>query len=363
MKNASYFNSLFVVGWNVIHEKNSYQIDYFRSACVSFKVFVTTQTAYFQIQKNAHPNEFFVLYRSAFRRFLQIRRFLSKAKKPMTILLAPSGRFAIVYVVLAKFYKIKIVAIEWGDLYEIDERHYITKFFYLRIMRCADVVWYKEPYMRDLLLRNNVDKLFYLPNSVSLDSNWRDDTETKSFDFIWANRHITSRYPELLITSLVDLSLDRRINCMFIGLFNTEQEIDCWLSDIGHVRSNLEEIGIVFKPFSETKEWISRSRFFVLLADHVFGNNSLLETISSGLVPLVNNVEGIQDLVTPHISGFLCDLSIESLKANILYMLDLSDEEHRTLALNGRTTIESSFDIQRWQSKANLMFKGLHDGE
>ena len=362
MKNSFDFNSLFVVGWSAIQEKNSYQINHFRSACVDFKVFVTTQTDYFQSQKNSFPNEFLLLHKNFISRLLQVCSLFSKSKMPTAIFVAPAVRFAIVYVLLAKLYRMKIVAIEWGDLYEIHERDFITRFFYLRIMRCADVVWYKEPYMKELLLENNCSKVFYLPNSVPLNSNRQSGNETKEFDFIWANRNITTRYPELLLKSLIDLSLDRRITCLFIGLFNSEKEIDDWLFDIGYVRLDLEIIGITFKPFGETKDWILKSRFFVLLADHVFGNNSLLESMSAGLVPLVNRVDGIQRTVIPHASGFLTELNSEDLKANILQMLNLRDEEYQTLSLRARTIIEAGFGIEKWQSEANFMLKGLQNG-
>ncbi len=361
MKDSFDFNSLFVVGWSAIQEKNSYQLNHFRNQCEFFKVFVTTQTAFFQAQKKVFPNEFLLLHKNFIIRLFQIRRFCVQAKKPAAILVAPAGRFAVVYLVLAKLYKIRVIAIEWGDLYEIHERDFITRLFYLRIMRYADVVWYKEPYMKELLLRNNVTRVFYLPNSVPLDLNWQINKETKEFDFIWANRNITTRYPELFIKSLVDLSVDRRISCMFIGLFNSEKEIDDWLFDINYDRFDLEKIGITFKPFGEIKDFFFKSRFFVLLADHVFGNNSLLEAMSLGLVPLVNDAEGVQDLVVPQISGNVCELDIESIKANILHMLNLKDEERQTLALNAHATVDVHFGVQKWQSQANLMLKELRN--
>jgi len=362
VKNSFHFNSLFVIGWSAIQEKHSYQLNHFRSACVSFKVFVTTQTDYFQAQKNSFPNEFFLLHKNFVLRLLQVCSFFNSSERPTAIFLAPAGRFAVAYALLAKLYRMKIVAIEWGDLYEIHERDFITRFFYLRIMRRADVVWFKEPYMKELLLKNNCSKVFYIPNSVPLNSNWQAGNETKEFDFIWANRNITTRYPELFIKSLIDLSSDRRVTCLFIGLFKSEKEIDDWLFDIGYVRLDLERVGITFKPFGEIKDWILKSRFFVLLADHVFGNNSLLESMSAGLVPLVNRVDGIQGTVIPHISGFLTELNNEDLKANILEMLNLKDEEYQALSLKGRTLIETDFGIEKWQSEVDFMLKGLRNG-
>lgn len=361
MKNLSGFNSLFVVGWSAIQEKNSYQINHFRSVCVNFKVFVTTQTVFFQDQKKAFPNEFLLLHGNFLMRLFQVRLSFSKAKKPAAIFVAPAGRFAITYLLLAKIYGIKIIAIEWGDLYEIDERDFITRLFYLKIMRFADIVWFKEPYMKELLLKNNVSSVFYLPNSVPLNMNSQLSKGIKDFDFIWANRNITSRYPELLIKSLVDLSLYRRISCVFIGLFSSEQEIENWLLDINYTRFDLEKIGITFKPYGDAKEFFLRSRFFVLLADHVFGNNSLLEAMSIGLVPLVNGSEGVQELVVPQMSGNVCELDVESIKSNIAQMLDLTDEERQSLALNAHAIVKAHFGVQKWENQASLMLKDLHN--
>jgi glycosyltransferase involved in cell wall biosynthesis len=361
LSNELKLETIHLIGWNVIQGKNSYQLEYFRSISENFKILVTSSNEYFISQKTRYPDQFILLKKNSLARLIQVLKLYLIVKRPSISIIAPSGRFAIVYLILCKIFSVRTIAIEWGDLYEIEERRFLTKFFYLRLMRRADYVWYKEPYMRKMLLENGVINLHYVPNACALQSQPRLSDENLDFDFLWMNRNVTSRYPELLLNALVDLARIREFRCMIMGLYNSELELNSWLNKMGFSIKELEGLGIFLKPFGDPTECLENSKFFVLLGDHIFGNNALLEAMSMGLVPLVSVSEGVDEIVLDGVSGFHCALDIEDLKSKLEFLLDLDNCNYNDLSAQCMQIVRSSFNINLWQEQAKKMLKDCVD--
>jgi glycosyltransferase involved in cell wall biosynthesis len=350
--------TIHLIGWNVVQSKNSYQLEFFRSNAENFKVLVTSSNEFFISQKTRYPSEFILLKKSPLGRFIQVLKLYVTVTRPSVSIIAPSGRFAFVYLVLCKMFSVRTIAVEWGDLYEIEERKFLTKFFYLRLMRRVDFVWYKEPYMRKMLIENGIGNLHYLPNACPLQSQPRLTDKSLSFDFLWMNRNVISRYPELLLNSLVDLANTREFRCLIMGLYNSELELNNWLSKMGFSRTELEGLGIFLTPFGDPVECLQNSKFFVLLGDHIFGNNALLEAMTMGLVPLVNVSEGVDEIVRDGVSGVHCSLDIHDIKLKLESLLDLDSDHFNTLSAQCKQIVRSRFNTDLWQEKAKEMLEG-----
>jgi glycosyltransferase involved in cell wall biosynthesis len=357
LSNKLKLETIHLIGWNVVQSKNSYQLEFFRSNAENFKVLVTSSNEFFISQKTRYPSEFILLKKSPLGRFIQVLKLYVTVTRPSVSIIAPSGRFAFVYLVLCKMFSVRTIAVEWGDLYEIEERKFLTKFFYLKLMRRVDFVWYKEPYMRKMLIENGVGNLHYLPNACPLQSQPRLTDKSLSYDFLWMNRNVTSRYPELLLNSLVDLADTREFRCLIMGLYNSELELNNWLSKMGFSRTELERLGIFLAPFGDPVECLQNSKFFVLLGDHIFGNNALLEAMSMGLVPLVNVSEGVDEIVRDGVSGLHCSLDIHDVKLKLEFLLDLEINSYNDLSAHCRQIVRSSFNTNLWQEKAKNLLK------
>lgn len=361
LSNEFKLETIYLIGWNVIQGKNSYQLEFFRSISENFKVLVTSSNEYFNLQKRRYPEQFVLLKKNPVARFIQVIKLYLILKRPSISIIAPSGRFAFVYFVISKIFSIRTIAVEWGDLYEIEERRFLTKFFYLRLMRRVDYVWYKEPYMRKMLLKKGIDRLHYLPNACPLQLQPRLSDENLDFDFLWMNRNVTSRYPELLLRALVDLARIREFRCLMMGLYNSELEVNAWLNKMGFSRSELEGLGIFLKPFGDPTEFLENSKYFVFFGDHIFGNNSLLEAMSRGLVPLVNASEGVHEVVIDGVSGLHCALDIDDMKSKLEYLMDLDSISYSNLSAQCMHVVRSSFNVNLWQERAKKLLKDCVD--
>ncbi len=353
--------TILLIGWNEVQSKNSYQLDFFRSIAENFKVLVTSSNKYFISQKKKYPNQFTLLKKTPLGRFMQVLQLYVTVKRPSISIIAPSGRFAIVYLVLCKMFSVRTIGVEWGDVYEIKERDFFTKFFYLRLLKRVDIVWYKEPYMRKMLLENGIRNLYYLPNACALQSNRRLSDESLKFDFLWINRNVTSRYPDLLLDALVDLARIRKFKCLIMGLYNSELELNNWLNKGGYSRKELEGLGIFLKPFGDPKEFLQNSKFFVLLGDHVFGNNALLESMSMGLVPLVNVCEGVDEIVLDGVSGLQCVLDIHDVKSKLEFFLNLDISHYNNLSTQSKAIVLSKFNTKLWEEGAKKLLEDCVD--
>ncbi len=353
--------TILLIGWNVVQRKNSYQLEFFRSIAENFKVLVTSSNEYFISQKSKYPDQFTLLKRNPLGRFMQVLKLYVTVKKPSISIIAPSGRFAFVYFVLCKMFSVRTIAVEWGDLYEIEERSFVTKFFYLRLMRRVDIVWYKEPYMRKMLSEHGINNLYYLPNASPLQPKPRISDENLNFDFLWMNRNVTSRYPELLLYALVDLARVREFRCLIMGLYNSELELNNWVNGMGFSIAELEGLGIFLKPFGDPTKSLQNSKFFVLLGDHIFGNNALLEAMSVGLVPLVNASEGVDEIVLDGVSGLHCALAIQDVKSKLEILLDLDYMKYNNLSVQSMQIVQSTFNTKLWQEKAKKLLEDCVD--
>jgi glycosyltransferase involved in cell wall biosynthesis len=357
LSNEFKLETIHLIGWNVIQSKNSYQLEFLRSISENFKVLVTSSNEYFISQKTRYPDQFILLKKNPLARFIQVLNLYLIVKKPSISIIAPSGRFAFVYLILCKIFSVRTIAVEWGDLYEIEERRFLTKFFYLRLMRRANYVWYKEPYMRKMLLEKGISKLCYLPNACPLQSQPCLSDKDLDFDFLWMNRNVTSRYPELLLHALVDLARIREFRCLIMGLYNSELELNNWLNKMGFSSTELEGLGIFLKPFGDPTEFLGNSKFFVLFGDHIFGNNALLEAMSMGLVPLVNVSEGVDEVVLDGISGVHCALDIDDIKSKLEFLMDLDSISYSNFSAQSMQIVRSSFNTSLWQERAKKLLK------
>ena len=96
-------------------------------------------------------------------------------------------------------------------------------------------------------------------------------------------------------------------------------------------------------------EWVDphplmiRSRFFVMAARYVFGNNALLESMSMGCVPIVSKAPGVELLIEDGVNGFACEPSIQALHSTLTHTLELSSDQWVKLSQAARETVEGRF--------------------
>jgi glycosyltransferase involved in cell wall biosynthesis len=107
------------------------------------------------------------------------------------------------------------------------------------------------------------------------------------------------------------------------------------------------------KPFIDNAfELHSHAKVFVLPAEKVFLNYSLLESMSCGTVPVVTKGEGWDKIITNE-NGFASSFDYRKFADNI--KLALNQDIWHKKSINARETIKN-YDIKIWGKKA-LEFK------
>jgi glycosyltransferase involved in cell wall biosynthesis len=100
-------------------------------------------------------------------------------------------------------------------------------------------------------------------------------------------------------------------------------------------------------PFVDQPEDLYReSSIFVLPAEIVFSNFSLLEAMERGIAPVVASVDGAEQIIKHDISGLIVDLNKDSFVAAIESLLT-DPERLEKLCAGARVRIREKFDLEK----------------
>lgn len=209
------------------------------------------------------------------------------------------------------------------------------------LARTVDCVLYRELYMLEILLKNKVnkDKLIFDPNKVK-------------------------------VKPLVSNARTNR-NVLFLNGFKKWRNIDLVIKSVKYVKAHIPdvkyylvgarsevELNDAFKLVKEEvvddcvsiEEWTNypdkyyeNASVFVLPADLVFCNFSLLEAMERGIPAIVANVEDADKIITHNKNGFLAkkdELDI----AKYIIMLLSNEELRQNMGMEARKTIVQNFN-------------------
>ena len=119
-------------------------------------------------------------------------------------------------------------------------------------------------------------------------------------------------------------------------------------SETGTISSQFKENGYTILPFEEE-------------ADVVFLNNSLLEAMSYGLIPLISDVQDARLIVDDGINGFIFEHTENGLKNAMQKAMLLSQEEYEIMSKNAIKKVEKSFSYDVWCEQYINMIKSLNN--
>jgi len=119
----------------------------------------------------------------------------------------------------------------------------------------------------------------------------------------------------------------------------------------GALRDQIHQLGLDEQvrvlPFTnEPQKYFARASVFVLPADLIFCNNSLLESMAMGVVPVVADVEGSSLIVETGVSGFIVERDPEHFAEKIIELLK-DPVLCREMSLAARRKIEIDFNSAR----------------
>lgn len=292
-----------------------------------------------------------ILSNSIVTRSIYLFKEIKKNKKNIHhVEIYPGGRFAIVFSIICKICNVKIICAERGDLLYFHKKGYsfLTRLSMYFTYKMANVVWYRELYMEEKLKSINVKRQYFFHNVTSYPDYKK--SQKGKYDFIWVNRLIKERYSNWFIDALNNPIFINTKNVL-LGIQN-ENEQSKYVSK--YKPQNLQ-----VHKYSNPKIYYENASFFVLPAEIIFANNSLLEAMSYGVIPLVSKAEGTNLIVKNGINGFVFDNYEEFLDC-MIKAHNLSEIEYLRLSNNARETIKNKFSVEYYADNLLKLYKSLY---
>jgi len=264
-----------------------------------------------------------------------------------------AGRMTILYVPLLMMLNKKIIVVERGDIGLINEYSLATKIAIKCSLKRATLIWYKEPYMEKLFTGLTQRPLFFLPNAAPKhEDNNRYHYNDKKIDFLWVNRLIPQRRSDWIVDCLKSPELISS-KAAFLGF---QAEVNTEVTAMQDYVRSMSSNNIECLNFIDPYEYYKMARFFVLPTKIVFGNNSLLEAMSYGVVPIVSASESTELIVEDGINGLIFDHTKKGLKMALIKAKEMSNDSWNTLSINALNTVLEKYSLGVWADLCNQMY-------
>lgn len=274
----------------------------------------------------------------------------------------PNAPFATFYIIAAKVFGIKSIVVERGDIGDFSSQKIGSKLSMSLCYKLGDVIWYKEPYMKPILEKMTNRKLVFIHNAADFNPSNLDIEPSNFIDFLWVNRLHPMRKAEWVVNAMNEEGMQDK-TCTFIGFqdFSTvdPKYLPHDLVELQHKVLSKKGSNTSIINYTDPVPYYSKARFFVLPAERVFGNNSLLEAMSYGIVPIVTNANQTDQLIQEDYNGILCDYSEKSFIEAMRRATELTDNEYKRLSVNATNTIKERFNNERWTHKLLDLYQSL----
>lgn len=290
-------------------------------------------------------------------RFLQVNAYLKQYNKEIYLAhIYPGGRFSIIYLLLCKLYGVRTVSVEWGSLLDWDRLSLLTKLSMTICYRYSNAIWYKEPYMKKMIENLGGKKLFFIHNCFNGNvPSFNKPLKNRVYDFLWVNRLIPARKTFWFSDALRNKELKNTNNIM-LGL-QSSKKIDPRIIEIQDDLYKNKPSNLELKDFLDPFSYYNNAVFFVLPASIVFGNNSLIEAMSYGMIPIVTKSSGVELIINDGVNGFIAEYTKESFKDKMIYAQSLGDEELKVISENAKQTVASYFSKEKWEKNIKALYK------
>jgi len=353
-----------VFGLEAFGKKNSVQIDAMNAKDYFFDVFIPDngESSRLDFGQHIECNRLIVVKKSFWGRLIQVywycknnRKYLNHAE------LYIGGRFSLVYLILLKMFKIKIVAVERGDMKYL-MRHIISgasglfnlvEYSYKLVFKYANIIWYKEPYMKELLDKIGIINLYFIPNAVALKPLLANSDVSKEIDFLWVNRVVKERNVEWLLRFAQNIT-DKVV---ILGVRDTVNKFGGTNSELNQLVTQAKNFNnIEIKGYIPPDLYYKKSKFFVLISEYIFGNNALLEAMSYGLVPIVSNTPDTHLIVKDGENGIVYDNNFEDFTLAMQRAKALTLAEYSSMSLKSREVINQDYSIEHLQTRLSDLY-------
>lgn len=253
------------------------------------------------------------------------------------------------YIMIAKLHHIPLVVYcRGGELAHWNKHPVRKKISILLGLKMASLVIYKEFFMMHTLnkLKIHSDKCYFLHNSVPI-NDLEPEEAIKRKGVIFLNSFKSLRHPEIAVEVCIRLA-----NKFPQTLFTIAG--DYYFKNGHSCRQDLEEAIVSSALANRIKllGWIKepetmyeKHSIFLLPAERVFLNYSLLEAMERALAPVVSKVEGADKIIDHAKNGLIVDLNSDAFTDAVEYLLSNQDII-QSMSKAAREKVKKFFDLK-----------------
>jgi len=279
-----------------------------------------------------------------------------RRERPAFCELYDIGRLTLLYALIARAAGAKLTLILRGtELWTGKKTRLRLAGTRLTLRLCHHIVAKELNIVRDLkALGVKEDRVTFIGNCVPFPEEEPRPMQAREIDLLFLNSVKRWRNVDLLVRAipavLREFPTARVVIAGFTHLDGTAYRIDeeaerdvlALIRTMG-LQDRIEVAGFV----SDAASYYRNAKVFVLPADIIFANYSLLEAMSYGVVPVVGDGEGAELIVKSGENGLVVERSTEALAAALVSLLK-DDSTLEQFAVAARRTIAREFSIHAW---------------
>jgi len=294
--------------------------------------------------------------KSVFYRAIKIVKFLSKHGRSVHHIELYTGcsNFIILEYWLAKLFGIPVCIVERGALKDLNKRGFVGRVIRRYLFRYAAYVWIRELWMQRALQGIRSKDCFFLSNTIDV-PNKHNNRPEKNIEFLWCNSLKSWRNPMWFIDALKQPVLLEK-KAVLVGFLKNNASLQDQQQIIrASAPSNVELV-----DFTQPEPYYLNSKFFVLPADIVFLNYSLLEAMAYGVVPIVSDVDGARQIVDDGENGFVVPHNKNAFCDALLHAASITDERYMIMSKNARAKVIAQFSLSNWSVHLANYYSQMH---
>ncbi len=349
-----------VLGLEHFIDKIGYQSDEYKRRGIPVKYLVSDAVGFSSIKIKQYNADVKIVSKSLPLRVLKtLTTFMEY--KPRYCEIYDTGRLTLVYTLIALMFRTKLVIILRGQEFN----RYGVRAFGLRLALklCHHIISKESNLTRDLLaISINSEKITEISNCVPFPRLITINND-RDIDILFLNSVRQERHVAMLVIAIKQLSKNmpniKVVITGFSSLDDNHHNVDVpyekkileMIQDL-NLNNTIETYGFVQEP----SQFYMRAKIFVLPADVIFLNYSLLEAMSYAVAPVVCNGEGASKIIN-QTNGKIVNFS--SLELAETFKEILSDRLYVSQGKVARDTIKKYHSMHSWGEKMLSVRKHL----
>lgn len=260
---------------------------------------------------------------------------------------------------MIKLFRIPTASVARGEeFYYLDGKMTPSmEFAFEKTYKLVDHVIYKELYATDFLDKMGKDSRFLLSNAVNVpDQQHTQNSQSCTFLFLNSMKHF--RHPETPLKAFLEICAERKLGSdspyqlQLVG-FQGEgapEEIAKKEAEINEIMKGVDAPVQLIPWTSDSASRLNDADIFLLPADVVYLNYSLLEAMARNLVPMVQDAPGAELILDDRKEGFILQNDVSAWKKAMESAMD--DYSMRCeMGAAARKKVESDFSIEAYERK------------